>query len=107
MTDSFPVHCRGSARLLHPPLDLATTTQVAAALQQSGRSICEFRLSAGVFSAGAGFRYSNNRKGSLGEYYTYLQRNSKIAGISYTQNVLMLRLGTQFYGGDWIDRSWR
>jgi hypothetical protein len=49
-----------------------------------------------VFSAGGGVRYLINRNLFLGGTYTYLQRNSSVSGLSYTQNILMLRLGTQF-----------
>jgi hypothetical protein len=49
-----------------------------------------------VFTAGAGLRYLLNRNLFLGGTYTYQQRNSSLSGASYTQNVLMLRLGTQF-----------
>jgi hypothetical protein len=99
MAGSFPVHCRASVRLFHPPPDLPTTTQVAAALQQSGRSICKLRLSAGFEASSAPARVSDlSSTGtcSWGGNYTYLQRDSTLPGTSYTQNVLVLRLGTQF-----------
>jgi uncharacterized protein (PEP-CTERM system associated) len=49
-----------------------------------------------VFVAGAGVRYLVNRNLFLGGSYTYYQRSSTLAGASYTQNILMLRIGTQF-----------
>jgi hypothetical protein len=49
-----------------------------------------------VYTAGAGFRYLINRNLFLGGFYTYSQRSSSIAGLSYTQNLLTLRVGTQF-----------
>jgi len=49
-----------------------------------------------LFSAGAGFRYLVNRNLFLGGTYSYLQRSSSLSGASYTQNILTLRLGTQF-----------
>jgi hypothetical protein len=49
-----------------------------------------------VFTAGAGLKYLVNRNLFLGGFYSYYQRNSTLSGISYTQNIVMLRLGTQF-----------
>jgi hypothetical protein len=49
-----------------------------------------------VFSAGGGVRYLLNRNLFLGGTYTFLQRNSSVSSLSYRQNILMLRLGTQF-----------
>jgi hypothetical protein len=49
-----------------------------------------------VFTVGAGARYLVNQKLFLGGSLTYYQRNSTAAGASYSQNVLMLRVGTQF-----------
>jgi hypothetical protein len=49
-----------------------------------------------VFSAGAGFRYLVNRNLFFGGTYSVVQRNSSAPGLSYTQNILMLRFGTQF-----------
>jgi hypothetical protein len=49
-----------------------------------------------VFAAGAGVRYLVNRNLFLGGSYSYYQRSSTLAGASYTQNILMLRIGTQF-----------
>jgi hypothetical protein len=49
-----------------------------------------------VFTAGAGVRYLINRNLFLGGSFTYYQRSSTLAGASYTQNILMLRAGTQF-----------
>jgi len=48
------------------------------------------------FTAGAGFKYLVNRNFFLGGSFSYQQRSSSVAGASYTQNVLTLRLGTQF-----------
>jgi hypothetical protein len=48
------------------------------------------------FTAGAGFKYLINRNFFLGGSFSYQQRSSSVAGASYTQNVLTLRLGTQF-----------
>jgi hypothetical protein len=49
-----------------------------------------------VFSASAGLRYLVNRNLFLGGSYSYQQRNSTLSGSSYTQNVVTLRVGTQF-----------
>jgi hypothetical protein len=49
-----------------------------------------------VFNAGAGFRYLVTRNLFLGGTYSYLQRSSSLSGASYTQNILLLRLGTHF-----------
>jgi hypothetical protein len=49
-----------------------------------------------VFVAGAGVRYLVNRNFFLGGSYSYYQRSSTLAGASYTQNILMLRICTQF-----------
>jgi hypothetical protein len=49
-----------------------------------------------VFGAGAGVRYLVNRNLFLGGSYSYYQRSSTAARASYTQNILMLRVGTQF-----------
>jgi hypothetical protein len=49
-----------------------------------------------VFIAGAGVRYLVNRNLFLGGSFSYYQRSSTLAGASYTQNILMLRVGTQF-----------
>ena len=49
-----------------------------------------------VFGAGAGVRYLVNRNLFLGGSYSYYQRSSTAARTSYTQNILMLRVGTQF-----------
>src|ERR1700730_735395 len=48
------------------------------------------------FTAGAGFKYLVNRQFFLGGFFNYQQRSSSFAGASYTQNILTLRLGTQF-----------
>jgi hypothetical protein len=49
-----------------------------------------------VFNVGAGVKYLVNRNFFLGGTYSYQQRSSSLAGGSYTQNIVMLRLGTQF-----------
>jgi hypothetical protein len=49
-----------------------------------------------VLSAGAGIRYLVNRNLFLGGAYSFQRRASTLVGFSYTQNVLLLRLGTQF-----------
>ena len=49
-----------------------------------------------VYTFGAGLRYLVNRNLFLGGSYSYYQRSSTAAGASYTQNILMLRVGTQF-----------
>jgi hypothetical protein len=49
-----------------------------------------------VFTAGAGLRYLVNRNLFLGGSFSYQQRSSSLAGASFTQNIVMLRLGTQF-----------
>jgi hypothetical protein len=49
-----------------------------------------------IFNVGAGFKYLLNRNLYLGGSYNYQQRSSTIAGGSYTQNILMLRISTQF-----------
>jgi hypothetical protein len=48
------------------------------------------------FTAGAGFKYLVNRHFFLGGFFNYQQRSSSVAGGSYTQNIVTLRLGTQF-----------
>jgi hypothetical protein len=54
------------------------------------------RTTDNVFTAGAGVRYLVNRSLFLGGSFSYQQRSSSLAGASYSQNILMLRLGTQF-----------
>jgi len=49
-----------------------------------------------VITIGPGLRYLVNRNLFLGSFYSYQQRSSSLTGSSYTQNILMLRLGTQF-----------
>jgi hypothetical protein len=49
-----------------------------------------------VFTIGAGARYLVNRNLFLGGSFSYYQRNSTISRASFSQNVLMLRVGTQF-----------
>jgi hypothetical protein len=49
-----------------------------------------------VLTAAAGIKYLVNRNLYLGGSYSYQQRNSSAAGLSYTQSIVMLRLGTQF-----------
>jgi hypothetical protein len=49
-----------------------------------------------VFTGGAGIRYLVNRNLFLGGSFSYYQRSSTLAGASFTQNILMLRVGTQF-----------
>jgi hypothetical protein len=49
-----------------------------------------------VFTAGAGVRYLVNRNLFLGASFSYYQRSSTLAGASFNQNVLVLRVGTQF-----------
>lgn len=49
-----------------------------------------------VFTAGAGLRYLVNRNLFLGGTFSYYQRSSTAAGASFSQNILMLRVGTQF-----------
>jgi uncharacterized protein (PEP-CTERM system associated) len=49
-----------------------------------------------VFAAGMGVKYLVNRNLFLGGSYSYQQRSSSIAGASFTQNIVMLRVGTQF-----------
>ena len=49
-----------------------------------------------VFTAGAGLKYLANRYLFLGGSFSYYQRSSTAAGASYNQNILMLRVGTQF-----------
>jgi hypothetical protein len=49
-----------------------------------------------IFSTGAGVKFLLNRHLYLGGTYTYQQRSSQLAGSSYAQSILMLRLGTQF-----------
>jgi hypothetical protein len=53
-------------------------------------------LTNNIFSVGVGFKYLLNRNLYLGGSYNYQQRNSTPAGSSYTQNILMVRLSTQF-----------
>jgi hypothetical protein len=54
------------------------------------------RTTDNFITAGMGFKYLVNRNLFLGGSYSYQQRSSSLAGGSYTQNILMLRLGTQF-----------
>jgi hypothetical protein len=49
-----------------------------------------------VITGGAGLRYLVNRNLFLGGSFSYNQRSSTLAGVSYTQNILMLQVGTQF-----------
>jgi hypothetical protein len=48
------------------------------------------------FTASAGLRYLVNRNLFLGGSFSYYQRSSSLAGVSFSQNILMLRVGTQF-----------
>ena len=48
------------------------------------------------FNVGAGFKYLVNRNLFLGGSYSYQQRSSTLAGGSYRQNIVLLRVGTQF-----------
>jgi hypothetical protein len=49
-----------------------------------------------VFGVAASVKYLLNRNFYLGGTYNYQQRSSQLAGFSYTINILMLRLSTQF-----------
>ena len=49
-----------------------------------------------IFSVGAGFKYLLDRNLYLGGSYNYQQRNSTTTRSSYTQNIFMVRLSTQF-----------
>jgi hypothetical protein len=49
-----------------------------------------------IFTVGVGFKYLLNRNLYLGGSYNYQQRNSTATGSSYTQNILVVRLSTQF-----------
>ncbi|MBV8420442.1 MAG: outer membrane beta-barrel protein, partial [Hyphomicrobiales bacterium] len=49
-----------------------------------------------ILSVGADLKYLLNRNLFLGGSYAYQKRNSTAAGGSYTQNILMVRLGAQF-----------
>jgi hypothetical protein len=49
-----------------------------------------------VFSAGTGVTYLINRYLFLGGSFSYYKRSSTASQSSYTQNVVLLRLGTQF-----------
>ncbi len=49
-----------------------------------------------LFTIGAGARYLVSRNLFLGSSLSYYQRSSTITGASYNQNILMLRVGTQF-----------
>jgi hypothetical protein len=49
-----------------------------------------------VITAGAGVTYSINRYLFLGGSFSYYQRSSTFAGASFNQDVVMLRVGTQF-----------
>jgi hypothetical protein len=49
-----------------------------------------------VFGGSAGLRYLINRNLFLGGNYAWLRRNSTLSGSSYTQNIVAMRLGTQF-----------
>jgi hypothetical protein len=48
------------------------------------------------FTASAGLKYLVNRNLFLGGAFSYYQRSSSLAGVSFSQNILMLRVGTQF-----------
>lgn len=49
-----------------------------------------------IISSAVGFKYLASRNLYLGGTYTYQQRNSTLSNASYTQNILMLRVSTQF-----------
>jgi len=49
-----------------------------------------------VFNVGVGVRYLVNRNLFLGGSFSYYQRSSTLAGASFNQNILTLRVGTQF-----------
>jgi hypothetical protein len=49
-----------------------------------------------VFNVGVSVRYLVNRNLFLGGSFSYYQRSSTLAGGSFTQNILTLRVGTQF-----------
>jgi len=49
-----------------------------------------------ILRVSAGFKYLLNRNLYLGGSYNYQQRNSTTSGASYTQNIFMVRLSTQF-----------
>jgi uncharacterized protein (PEP-CTERM system associated) len=49
-----------------------------------------------VFTIGAGAKYLVNRNLFLGSSISYYQRNSTVSTASFNENVLMLRVGTQF-----------
>jgi hypothetical protein len=49
-----------------------------------------------VFTAGTGVRHLVNRNLFLGGSFAFYRRSSNFTGASYTQNVLTLRVGTQF-----------
>jgi hypothetical protein len=49
-----------------------------------------------VFYVSAGVRYLVNRNLFLGGSFSYYQRSSTLAGNSFNQNILTLRVGTQF-----------
>ena len=48
-----------------------------------------------VFTGGGGCRYLINRHLFLGGSFSYYRRTSTFPGVSYTQNIVMLRIGTQ------------
>jgi hypothetical protein len=49
-----------------------------------------------VFIGGGGFRYLVNRNFFLGGSFSFQRRASTAAGASYSQSILMVKLGTQF-----------
>jgi hypothetical protein len=49
-----------------------------------------------VLSTGLGVKYLVNRNFYLGGTYTFQQRNSTLAGSSYSQSIFMVRASTQF-----------
>jgi len=49
-----------------------------------------------VFIGGGGFRYLVNRNFFLGGSFSYQRRASTASGASYSQSILMVKLGTQF-----------
>jgi hypothetical protein len=49
-----------------------------------------------AFTVGTGLKYLVNRNLFLGGSFSSYQRSSTLAGASFTQNILMLQVGTQF-----------
>jgi hypothetical protein len=50
-----------------------------------------------VFTGGGGLRYLVNRNLFFGGSFSYQRRASTASGASYSQSILLVKLGTQFW----------